>query len=125
MIFFAISKGAAAGVAPSLSVKHIVPHKRTNAEYLKKLTYGTSVCYSTCIVEVFPEEVNRINSHLVSPGKFRNKVLKKMLGLLFTRKFRKSLALIEYIGAVSGDYIALKRPVPSISNWALKILKAI
>ncbi|MBC7566520.1 MAG: glycosyltransferase family 2 protein [Pedobacter sp.] len=125
MIFFVISKGAAAGVAPSLSVTHIVPQKRTNAAYLKRLTYGTSVCYSTCILEVFPDELNRINTHLVSPGKFRNKVLKKMFGLLFTRKIRKSLALIKYIGAVSGDYIALKRPVPAISNWALKILKAI
>jgi glycosyltransferase involved in cell wall biosynthesis len=125
MIFFAISKGAAAGVAPSLSVKHIVPQKRTTAEYLKRLTYGTSVCYSTCILEVFPDELNRINTHLVSPKKFRIKVLKKMFSLLFTRNIRKSLALINYIGAVSGDYIALKRPVPAVSNWALKILNAI
>jgi len=123
MVFLVISKGAAAGVAPSLSLTHMVPQKRTTPEYLKRLSYGVSVCYSTCILEVFPGEIHRIESNLVSPRKFKIKVLKKLYRLLFNSKIEKSLTLISYIGAVSGDYIALKRPVPSIANWALKQLK--
>ncbi|MFP5079127.1 glycosyltransferase [Pedobacter sp. JCM 36344] len=124
MVFFLISKGASAGVAPSLSITHIVPAKRTKFEYLKRLTYGTSVCYSTCLSEVFPEELERIESHLVRPEKFNVKILKKMFLLLFNGKVEKTLAVVSYIGAVNGDYLALKRPVPSLASWALKKLKA-
>jgi glycosyltransferase involved in cell wall biosynthesis len=124
MIFFVICMGSAAGVAPSLSLTHIVPERRTTFEYLKRLTYGTSICYSTCLSEVFPEELVRIKSHLIPTDNFNIKVLKKMIPLLFKRNVKKSLSVVSYIGAVSGDYIALKRPVPAITNWALKKLKA-
>jgi len=123
MIFFVISQGAAAGVSPSLSLTHIVPKKRTTFDYLKRLTYGTSVCYSTCLSEVFPKELHRIKSHLVHPGQFNKKILKKLFLLLFTRDVNKSLSLVSYIGAVYGDYLALKKPVPSLANWALRQLK--
>jgi glycosyltransferase involved in cell wall biosynthesis len=124
MILFLVSQGAAAGVAPRMSLVHIVPAKRTTLPYLSRLTYGTNLCYSTCVLEVFPEEFNAISSHLVKPNKFRLRVLKKMFKLLFDRRIKKSMALIAYIGSVSGAYLALKKPVPAIASWALSKLKA-
>jgi glycosyltransferase involved in cell wall biosynthesis len=122
MVLYLTSKGAAAGVAPTLSITHMVPAKRTTFEYLKRLTYGTSVCFSTCMIEVYPDYVDTINRQLISPRKFNRKVLKKMFGLFFTKKAHKSFALIEYLGMVSGDYIALKKPVPALAKWSLRRL---
>lgn len=125
MILFLVSNGAAAGVAPKLSLTHIVPAKRTSFDYLKRLTYGTSVCFSTCMKEVYPNYVDTINRQLVSPGKFNRKVLKKIFGVLFAKKVDKSFVLIEYIGTVSGDYIALNKPVPALTAWYLRMLRVI
>jgi glycosyltransferase involved in cell wall biosynthesis len=125
MILFLVSQGAAAGVAPGLSLTHIVPAKRTSFEYLKKLTYGTSVCFSTCMKEVYPDYVDTINRQLVSTAKFNRKVLKKIFGVLFAKKVDKSFALVEYIGMVTGDYLALNKPVPALAAWSLKILRVI
>lgn len=125
MVLFCISKGAAAGVAPGLKLTHIVPGKRTGFDYLKRLTYGTSVCYSTCVLEVFPEHIKNLERHLVPEKRFISKVRKKYFLLTFSGKPKKVFALIAYIGAVAGDYQALKRPVDPFIHQILKKLKAI
>lgn len=125
MVLFCISRGAAAGVSPGLKLTHMIPGKRTNFDYLKRLTYGTSVCYSTCILEIFPEYKEVIEKHLVSRDRFIKKILKRYFLLQFSFKPKNVLKLINYIGAVSGDYIALKQDVPNRVNWVLKKLKAI
>ena len=123
MILYCISKGAAAGVAPQLKLTHIVPGKRTTFEYLKRLTYGTSICYSTCVVEIFPDRILNLKRHLVPKKRFIIKTLKKYFLLSFSTKPQKSFDLIAYIGAVSGDYKVLNISVPPIICWVLKKLK--
>ncbi|HEY0177200.1 MAG TPA: glycosyltransferase [Pedobacter sp.] len=123
MVLFCISKGAAAGVAPELRLTHMVPAKRTTFDYLKKLAYGTGVCYSTCILEVFPEYLPDIEKKVVSERRFVNKTLKKYVSLFFKKKPDRTLDLITYIAAVSGDYMVLNKPVPALVKWVLKRLK--
>lgn len=125
MVLFCVSKGAAAGVAPGLRLTHIVPEKRTTFEYLKRLTYGTSICYSTCVSEVFPDHMAYLQKHTVPKKRFITKSLKKYFLLSFSGKPKKSFDLISYIGAVSGDYKVLNIPVPQIVAWILKKLKAV
>jgi glycosyltransferase involved in cell wall biosynthesis len=125
MVLFCISRGAAAGVSPGLRLTHMIPGKRTNFDYLKRLTYGTSVCYSTCMLEVFPEYKELIEKHLVSRNRFIKKTLKRYFLLQLSFKPKNVLKLISYIGAVSGDYMALKQEIPNRVNWVLKKLKAI
>ena len=123
MVFYCISKGAAAGVAPGLKVTHMVPAKRTTLAYLKRLTYGTSVCYSTCLVEAFPDYINKLNA--INERKFAFKTLKRYFLLLFNASPRKTLGLVSYIGAVAGDYMVLKRKLPAVVSWVLSRMKAI
>lgn len=123
MVLYCVSKGAAAGVAPGLKVTHIVPGKRTTLAYLKRLTYGTSVCYSTCLVEAFPEYLEKL--HPLKERKFAFKTLKRYFLLLFNSSPRKTLGLVGYIGAIAGDYMVLKRKLPASVSWVLKRLKAI
>lgn len=125
MVLYCISKGAAAGVAPGLRLTHIVPEKRTTFEYLKRLTYGTSICYSTCVLEVFPDHMAYLKKHAVPKKRFITKTLKKYFLLSLSGKPKKSFDLISYIGAVSGDYKVLNIPVPQIIVWVLKRLKAV
>lgn len=125
MVLYCISKGVAAGVSPDLKLTHMVPGKRTTFEYLKRLTYGTSVCYSTCMLEVFPEYKDVIKKQLVNRKRFINKVLKRYFLLHFSSKPKNVLKLVAYIGAVSGDYVALKQPIPNRINWVLRKLKAV
>jgi len=122
MILYLVSQGAAAGVSPGMALKHIVPAKRTTLNYLSRLTYGTNLCYSTCVLEVFPAEYDAISSSLVKPNKFKLRVLKKLGKLVFDRRVKKLMSLVAYIGSVAGTYIALKKPVPPIAAWALRRL---
>jgi len=125
MVLFCVSRGGAAGVAPGLKLTHMVPAKRVTFDYLKRLTYGTSVCYSTSVSEVFPDYISEVKNRAVSERKFVKKVLKKYFMLFLKTKPEKTFDLINYIGVVSGDYLVLKRPVPSSITWVLRKLKAI
>lgn len=124
MVLFCISKGVAAGVAPELKLKHIVPSKRTTFDYLKRLAYGTSLCYSTCVAEVFPDYLLEVERRVLNERKFAAKMFKKYLSLFFTSRPQKTLDLITYAGAVSGDYLVLKKSIPPLVKWVLKKLKA-
>ncbi|MCX2478651.1 glycosyltransferase [Pedobacter sp. MC2016-15] len=124
MVLFCISKGAAAGVAPGLKLTHMIPSKRANFDYLKKLTYGTSVCYSTCVFEVFPDSIQEVENRAVSERRFVKKAMKKYFKLIFQNAPEKTFDLINYIGVVSGDYMVLNKSVPSSIKWILKKLKA-
>ena len=125
MVLFCISKGGAAGVAPDLKLIHMIPAKRTTFNYLKRLTYGTSVSYSTCISEVFPNYVLDLEKKILSDRRFVIKTLKKYLMLFFKTKPKKTFDLIAFMGSVSGDYKVLDRPVPFPVTWVLRKLKAI
>jgi glycosyltransferase involved in cell wall biosynthesis len=125
MVLFCISKGAAAGVAPNLKLTHIIPAKRANFEYLKRLTYGTSICFSTCVAEVFPAYVTEVQNRVVSERKFVKNAMKKYGKLFFQKNPVKTFDLINYIGVVCGDYLVLNRPIPSSIKWILNKLKAI
>ncbi|WP_158796531.1 glycosyltransferase [Pedobacter sp. L105] len=125
MILFCISKGAAAGVAPDLKIIHVVPAKRTTFDYLKRWTYGTTVCYSTCVAEVFPEYILELEKKRVSERSFVIKTLRRYILLFFAGNPKKTFRLVSYIGMVSGDYKVLNLQEPFLVKWVLKKLKAI
>jgi len=124
MVLFCVSKGVAAGVSHEMKMTHIIPEKRATLDYLKRLTYGTGVCYSTVMLEVFPEYIKVLEKHWVKEATFVTRTLKKYLLLLLFFRPKKALKLISYIAEVSGIYIALGRPVPPAVNWVLKRLAA-
>src|ERR1700744_633351 len=70
MVLLCVSKGFNAGVSPTLKLKHIIPGERANFNYLKRLAYGTSLCYHTCKVQVFPEYRKEITKCIISPFRF-------------------------------------------------------
>lgn len=123
MVLYCTSTGAAAGVVPEMKLVHMVPGKRTTLAYLKRLTYGTSICYSTCMLEVFPEHIHVLEQQKVNSSKFLFKAFGKYLLALLIPKPTKILRLVTYIGTVSGNYIAKGIPVPAGIVWLRRKLR--
>ncbi len=123
MVLLCISKGYFAGVSPTLRLKHIIPLARANDNYLKKLAYGTGLCYETSLVQVFPEHKKQLQSKILSPAKFSRRVVKKYLQSKLTSDPLKIFELINFIALNEGAYNALSKPVPAIVKKIVRNLK--
>lgn len=123
MVLLAIRSGYAAGVAPQLRLRHLVPSARVSVPYLKRLAYGTNVCYETCLLQVFPERRPLLQNKLLTPGRFVRRSLKKWIGAGFGRSIFKTFDLASYIGLHEGAYKALGKKVPRPVKWLSNYLK--
>jgi len=123
MVLLAIRSGYAAGVAPQLKLQHLVPSARVSIPYLKRLAYGTSVCYETCLLQVFPERRPLLQSRLLTPGRFVRRSLKKWIGAGFGRAVFKTFDLAAYIGLHEGAYKALGKKAPRPVKWLSNYLE--
>jgi glycosyltransferase involved in cell wall biosynthesis len=123
MVLLCIKLGYAAGSSGKLSLTHIIPAERANAAYLLRLAYGTSVCYSTCLLQVFPEQEAAIASATLTPGQFVRRTIKKIVGAAFSRGPQKMFITAEFIGSNAGRYLALNRKLPPIVNRIIKYFR--
>lgn len=123
MVLHCISKGYAAGVAPSLKLTHIIPQQRANNKYLQRLLYGTFMCYETCLLQVFPEQKKSLEQKIISPWKFSRKSVKKFFRARWSKDPHKMFDLVHFIAIHAGTYAALNKPVPLPVNQIVRILK--
>jgi glycosyltransferase involved in cell wall biosynthesis len=124
MILLAISKGFFAGNSPALKLKHLISKSRANILYMRRLAFGTAVCYETCLLEVFPQREITIKNKLLDPAKFTRRSLRKFIKTGFGAQTLKTFHLIEWMGLQAGYYYALRKPVPRLVQWLIKYLKA-
>jgi hypothetical protein len=123
MVLLAIRSGYAAGVAPQLRLRHLVPSARANVPYLKRLAYGTSVCYATCLLQIFPDRKPLLQSRLLTPGRFVRRSLKKWIAAAWGRSVFKTFELAYYIGLNEGVYRALGKETPRPVKWLSNYMK--
>ncbi len=124
MVLLCICRGHSAGVSPALKVRHIIPQQRANYAYIKRLVYGTAVCYETCLLQVFPEYRPSLERKYISGNTFTRRSLKRYIKARWSFRFRRRVfELIEYIGANASVYQALERPLPGWVNRLLKHMK--
>ena len=123
MILYSIHSGGAAGTAPALKVTHIIPGKRTSPAYLKRLAYSTSLCYATCVAQVFPEYRQQVMREIKPPAKFSRQSFKKFLRLLLGANTLKQCRLAAEIGDMCGRYLLLQRPVPGMIRMIIQFMK--
>ena len=122
-VLLCISKGYFAGVSPALQIKQIIPATRANDKYLQQLTYGTAICYDTCIVQVFPEQKDKLKDQIIPELKFFREALKKYLKARWSSDPHKIFDLLEFIGSRAGVYLALNKPVPAAVKKIVTYLK--
>lgn len=123
MVLIGLRDGHAAGVSPSLRLRHLIPARKANAGYLKRLAYGTAVCYESCLLQVFPERGEALPGRLLPPAKFNRKTFKKWVGAGFGLHRRKTFDLAHFIGIREGAYLAAGRPVPGFVSWVARLLR--
>ncbi|RAJ77455.1 glycosyl transferase family 2 [Chitinophaga dinghuensis] len=123
MILHVIRKGFAAGVSPTLQLNHIIPGNRANDHYLRRLTYGTSICYATCLLQVFPEMKQQMLKQLISPGRFIRKTIRQFLSSHWQGSPSKRYQLVQFIGLNSGYYQALNKVIPFPVKHIAKFLQ--
>ena len=123
MVLNVVKNGKAAGSSPTLKLVHIIPKDRANVKYLRKLAYGTSVCYDSCILQVFPEQRAQIESHLIGSGAFAGKALARFLAVRWQPDPKPLFALIQSIGMQAGTYQALNKKLPPVVQQIIRSLK--
>ena len=122
MVMLCIKMGYHAGVSPSLRLNHLIPKERMNKEYMKKLAFGTAVCYEPSLLQVFPERKKSIEEKALSPITFSQRVAKKLAGSILGGRERYFEA-IHFIGFHAGVYAALEKPLPGFIKKIMKSLK--
>lgn len=125
MVLFCIRSGAYAGVSPALKLQHMTPGKKANPLYMRRLVFGTGVCYATCMVEVFPSFRSKVEADCISPAKFTRKTFKKVLKMVFSTSPLKKYDLVYYLASVCGNYHALNKPWPAFVQSVLRALRVI
>lgn len=124
MVLLCIRNGFFAGVSPTLKLKHLIPNARANSSYLNRLGFGTSYCYHTCLLQVFPERESLLQKNLLSPSSFTRKSFQRLLDSRFGKKNPETFQLVHFIGLHAGSYAALQKPIPTFIIWLIKYLKA-
>lgn len=123
LVLLCISKGYFAGVSPTLQLKYIIPEVRANYQYIKQLLYGTGLSYETCLLQVFPEYLGKLQAEIVSKSKFSFRALKEYLKVKLSSDPQKKFELISYIALNAGAYVALDKPMPPLVKKIVKNLK--
>ncbi|RPE05976.1 glycosyltransferase family 2 protein [Chitinophaga lutea] len=122
MVLLCIRKGYSAGVSPSLRLSHLIPRSRANRKYLQRITWGTGICYETCMLEVFPERRPQLLKRLMSESKFSRQALKRMLNATWHRNPMKQFELVRFLSLNAGIYAALGKPLPATVAGVIKFL---
>jgi len=123
IVLFCIKQGLAAGSSPGLQLTHIIPAKRANYDYIKRLLFGAYLSDSTSVLEVFPDHRLVLLSTVLKASTFSRRSIKRFIKLSYKHDKNKMFEFITFIGNACGVYIALDRPVPSAVNWIIKRLK--
>jgi len=123
MVLLCIKMGYAAGVSPNLKLTHMIPAARANEKYLRRLAYGTSLCYATCLIQVFGEKKSLIQQQRIPRTKLVRKCLKEWLQLSFTKAPLRSVELAFFIGNSCSKYLALGESIPAPLKFIAKRLK--
>jgi glycosyltransferase involved in cell wall biosynthesis len=109
IVWEAVKMGYAAGVCPELKLVHLIPSKRANLKYVRRLIFGTASSYLPALVESFPSERAKQTSSIPSNRKILFSMLKLILRDAFTIRYRFLLFdLARYLGRVVGQLRAAR-----------------
>ena len=125
IVLFFIKMGRSAGVSPDLKVTHIIPKKRTTHSYLKKISFGTTICVPVCQMQIFPEFESKLREHMYPPFKFSKKALTSLYKISITKNRIKQYKLISFIAYRSGIYQSFNKKLPNLVRFVIKILNLI
>lgn len=121
MVLFCINESAAVGVSPTLKINHIIPQKRANVDYIKKLMFDISISYHKYVDEVLEEYKDKLIGTSTNSVKFSFKALLKYIRDFLSNNQIKTLNSLNSIGLDCGHYVTINKPIPRIVKRVLKL----
>jgi glycosyltransferase involved in cell wall biosynthesis len=123
IVWEAIKMGYAAGISPSLEVKHIIPSNRSNLDYVKRLSFGAAASYQPCLNSSFPEVKYLTITSTPRSTSIVREILKKIIKRFIRFEFRLLIIdLAIYLGDVSGYYQVIQKS-STILDFMIQRLK--
>jgi glycosyltransferase involved in cell wall biosynthesis len=113
IVWEAIKMDLAAGISGELRIRHMIPARRSNLRYMKRLAWGTSSSYLPALVSSFPEEKTRLPA--VPPSA---RLVQGALRIVARDLLRRRLKLLPFDLAVHlGSHAGLLRAHGSERKW--------
>ena len=123
IVWEAIKMGYAAGISPSLTVNHLIATRKSNLDYVKRLSFGTASSFLSCLVDSFPEVKPWVLANTPSSLSIARSVIKKTIQYSIKLEFRMLIIdLANYLGGVSSHYLVAQKSNP-IVNFMVQQLK--
>lgn len=120
LVWEAIKGGFSAGVSPKLKLTHLIPEKRSNIVYAKKLAFGTASSYIPALVESFPES-RETALQLPSNLRIILGLLKRIIKqVIYLRLIMIPIEIAGYLGHYIG---ILKLTHSHRKQWLLTLVK--
>jgi len=123
IVWEAIKMGCAAGISPLLVITHLIPARKSNLDYVKRLSFGTASSFLPCLADSFPEVKPWILAATPSSLSIVRSVIKKTIQ--YSIKIQLRLLIIDlanYLGGVSSHYQVAQKSNP-IVNFMVQQLK--
>jgi len=123
IVWEAIKMGCAAGISPSLVITHLIPARKSNLDYVKRLNFGTASSFLPCLADSFPEVKPWILAATPSSLSIVRSVIKKTIQYSIKIELRMLIIdLANYLGGVSSHYQVAQKS-NSIVNLMVQQLK--
>lgn len=113
LVWEGIKMGLAAGIAPGLSVNHLIPANRSTLAYVKRLNFGTAASSLPCQYSSFPNLKSVETSAPATTSDIMLVIIKTTIKYFL--KFKLNLLatdLASYLGSVYGEYQVYQKHNP-------------
>lgn len=121
MVLLATKAGFEAGTTPRLRLNHLIPSKKANRQYLRRLKYGCAVSAIPARLEVFPDEKPEYAKNLMSSARgvatFAWVVLKHALD------DELDFRIAEQLGWIHGYRDAFEKSRPFVTQKIARVLR--
>ncbi len=122
IVLTAIKNGWSCGSSPELQVDHIIPVKRTSIFYISKLIYGYGSSEHEAVIEVFPEEIDKVK--LPDMNVAFISIVKKLFHIpgRYYSMIQYRMDVADTLGKISGAYKVHKLQEPL---WVRILIKCL
>lgn len=125
LVWEAVKTGSAAGVSPEFQINHLIPARRANLSYVRRLSFGTSSSFAPAITQSFPSTKDLYSTPSVMRILYQ---VTKVITLRFLHnekdlKLKLNLLLVDFAG-----YLGYLAGIQTATNtkhlqWVFKLAK--
>ncbi len=122
IVYTAIKCGYDVGISPGLVIHHLIPKKRTQISYVKKLLYNIIASGAVANIEIFPDQKDRYYGKISSS----RQILISLIRIIGSSVRARSLTMFQmhsssYLGHLAGSYQVIRGKQPLWLSLAIRL----